>query len=450
MPDKAELTKFLAAYIVESRYDDLPEAVRHEGERAFLNWLGCVYGGCQDPVVEIASSVVEELAGREQATVIGRGRRLDMASEAYLNCMSSCVDSYNDTHLSTIIHPTGPVASALLALAEKYGAKGVDFVHALALGIEVMCRMGIYLQAPPSKIHIGFNMTGLTAGLAAAAAAGKLLGLNQQQMACAFGVVATHAGGLRQGFGDMGGKINAPIASRNGLIAALFAARGFTASDRMLEGPNGYGDCYAGGGNISAAMEGLGHRYELLANMPKPYPCAIVIHPIVDVCLELADMPNFKPDNIERVELTISPVAEKLTSRREPQTAFKAQVSHFHWAAAVLLHKHAGFAEAHEDCVHDPAVIALSHRITAVGDSSVERDEAKAVMYLADGRTRTAHVTHCRGSAARPMTDSEIEQKYLEMATARISPQRAKELMTECWRLRALDDVGDLARRFLF
>src|SRR4051812_44979415 len=198
-----EVTRPLARYIVGSRFDAMPENIRHEGVRAFVNWLGCVLGGSRKNVVQRALATLEQFAGPPQATVIGWGCRIDAPTAALLNTMSNFVNSYNDTHLATVAHPNGAPASALFALAERQKMRGEDLVHALILGTEVSCRLANVIAAPPASCHVGLSTHGVTNVVGAAVATGKILGLDEQRMDWAIGLAVTQAAGIRSSHGSM-------------------------------------------------------------------------------------------------------------------------------------------------------------------------------------------------------------------------------------------------------
>ena len=229
-----EITRRLARYVVESRFDSLPEAVRHEGPRAFVNWFGCVLGGCRDISLDTAQAALAEYCGPPQATIIGRGRRTDIINAAFFNCLSSSSQAYDDTHLATIAHPTGVTAAGMLALAEHKGVSGRDFLHALILGIELQCRMSRMLVEPPAKSALGMFMTGFTGAMGAAAAAGKLLGLDEQRMIWALGIAATQGGGFRETHGTMTVGFVRAHAARCGLVAALLAEVKDSPQERLV------------------------------------------------------------------------------------------------------------------------------------------------------------------------------------------------------------------------
>ncbi len=138
-----DVTRKLAAYVVSAQAAGSPRTrSEEEASRTLLNWMGCAVGGSRDKTVDIAISALSPFCGTGQATVLGRSERLDVLHTALINGISSHIFDYDDTHLRTIIHPAGPVASAILALSEYRPVSGRDFMHALVLGVEVECRIG--------------------------------------------------------------------------------------------------------------------------------------------------------------------------------------------------------------------------------------------------------------------------------------------------------------------
>src|SRR5262245_56245681 len=161
------VTRTLAGWVVASRAEDIPAGVRKEATRSMVNWIGCAVGGSHHETVDRALRALFEFSGPPQATVLGRHERLDILHAALINGISSHVLDYDDTHLKTIIHPAGPVASALLALSERRALSGAAFLHAFILGTEVECRIGNAVY--PSHYDAGWHITG-TAGVFGAAA----------------------------------------------------------------------------------------------------------------------------------------------------------------------------------------------------------------------------------------------------------------------------------------
>jgi 2-methylcitrate dehydratase PrpD len=444
-PATPATTRELADFVVRSRLMHLPDTVRQEGTRAFLNWIGCALGGCRHQAVEVAMAVAEEFSGPKRATVIGHGRRLDGLHAAFINCLASSAHAFDDTHLDTVTHPTGPVAAALLALAERQSIPGTDFLTALVLGIEIECRLSKALLVPPARGQVGWYITGVTGGIGAAAAASKVLGLDRQQTIWALGIAAAQASGFRQTHATMCIGFVPAHAARCGLQAALLAARGFTCSDQILEGPKGFAAVFAEQANLAAATDGLGQTWETLANAYKPYPCGIVIHPVIDACLQMVNETSPDPADIACIRLGVHPLCLTLCDRPAPKDAQEAQVSLQHWTAAALVRGAAGLPEAADACVRDPDVVALRQCIDATPDPSVGRDGALVRIEFKDGSTLEKRVEHCIGSLTRPMTDRELEAKFISQAAPVLPQEQIRALIDLCWRLEALNQISEMA-----
>jgi len=438
-------TRRLARFVLESRWTDLPVAVRHEAVRAFVNWVGCAHGGAFHPAVESALPAIAALAPSGACTVIGRGIRLDPLKAALLNGLSVGAHGYDDAHVQTVIHPAAPTVAALLAYAEQHVVSGAEFLHALVLSHELQCRLSFALAVAPARCHVGHYMTGLTGGIGVAAGVGKLLGLSEQQLVWAMGIASMQGGGFRSSHGTMSAPLVPGYAGRSGLLAAFMAARDFTCHEEPLTGPNGLLQVVGNPPNPAALTDRLGQHWECVNVALKPFPNACLIHAATDACLELARAHRFAPDEIERAEIQAHSLSVSLTGKQEPKDAIEAQVSLYHWAAAALAHGRAGLAEAAEACVQEPGIIALRRRITARVAADLQPDEARATVFLRDGRRLDAEVRPHAGAAQRPLTDEQLTAKFMDQAAPRLGHDRAGALIDICWKLEQSPDVGRAA-----
>ena len=210
-----------------------------------------------------------------QATVLGRAERVDIASAALINGITSHTFDFDDTHLKTIIHPAGPVASAALALAELTGASGRQLIDSLVIGIDVACRIGNTMY--PDHYDRGWHITGSTGMFGAAAACSRLLHLDQQKTAMALGIAASQPIGVREQFGTMTKPFHPGGAARAGMMAALLAKHGFTASSKAIEAPRGFVQVVSDKRSWSEVTDELGERFEISFNTYKPFACGVVI-----------------------------------------------------------------------------------------------------------------------------------------------------------------------------
>jgi 2-methylcitrate dehydratase PrpD len=441
------VTRALARYICSSRYGDLPAGVRHEGERAFVNFVGCAAGGALEDDVQIMVDTLAEFNGAAAATIIGRRERLDALNATFINSMSSSALAFNDTHYASVAHPTSPVAAALLALAERQPVTGEQFVHALVLGVEIQCRVGNILCAPPAQSAVGLSMQGMVGSIGAAVATAKCMGLDENAMVTALGHAANQSSGLRQAQSTMGSHYTPGHAARCGFMASLLASRGFNCCDNVFEGPKGFAVSFATGANPAVALDRLGEAFEISGLAYKPYPSGFVIHPVIDACLDLAKANVFAADDIERVELLVNPLTPKLTDIVAPRDRGQALVSFQHWAAVSLLHKAAGIAQITEAMVHDPVISALRPRITATSMDSMGREAATVRVALKNGKRLEASIADCRGSAKRPMTDEDISVKTLDQLRMVFPADRAERILDQSWKVGSLATVDPFCKQ---
>src|SRR4030081_2148083 len=194
MLHKPDVTQSLAHLVVTTRWDDTPQPVRHQAKRSFMNFFAVALGGCRTSPVEIALRSLAEFSGGSRATVVGRSERIDALSAAFLNAAGANVFDFCDTHVRTVIHPTAPVAPALLAYAELRPVRGVDLLLAFILGNEVQDRIGLAIS--PSHYNRGWHITSTCGVFGAAAGSGKLLALDETRMVSALGTAAAQALGL--------------------------------------------------------------------------------------------------------------------------------------------------------------------------------------------------------------------------------------------------------------
>lgn len=436
-------TRILARYLVSAKAEDLPQGVRTEAARTLVNWVGSALGGARHETVDIAVSAMSPFSGPAQASVLGRAERMDILHAALMNGISSHVHDFDDTHLKTVIHPAGPVASAILALAEYRPVSGREFMHALVLGIEAECRIGNAVY--PAHYDRGWHITGSTGVFGAAAAAGKLLGLTEQQMVWALGVAAVQPVGLREMFGSMTKSFHPGRAAQNGLTAALLAARNFTSSDVGLEGKSGWSHVLSTEQKWGEITENLGRTYEISLNTYKPFACGIVIHPAIDACIQLRNEHRLTAEQIERIDLRVHPLVLELTGKKTPQTGLEGKFSVYFAAAVAIIRGAAGVAEFSDAQVKDAATIALRDRVTATIDPAIREEQVRATITLKDGRRLEKYIEHAVGSVDRPMSNADLEAKFMGNAAGVLPQDRARRLMELCWRAESLPSAAVIA-----
>lgn len=438
-----DVTRLLAGFVVGSQPGDIPDAVQHEACRAILNWLGCAIGGAGHDTVRFAAEALQPFFGPAQAQVVGRRERADILHAALLNGIASHVLDFDDTHLRAI-HPSAPVLPALLALAEWRGLSGRALVHAFILGVEVEERVG--LSVFPEHYDRGYHITGTAGVFGAAAAAGKLLGLDEQHMIWALGIAATQSAGLREMFGSMCKSLHPGRAAQNGLAAALMAERGFTSAAAAIEGRRGFAHVLSTRFDPTVITAGLGEGWELSRNMYKPFACGLVVHAAITGCLELRAAHGLRGPEIARIDARVNPLVPELTGKREPETGLEGKFSIFHALAIAILEGAAGEAQFSTAAVNHPDAIALRRRVAITPDAEIRKLESHVRIELTDGRVLERHVPHALGTLERPMSDADLEAKFRGLCAESFAEDRIAAMIEACWGIRAAADAGALAR----
>lgn len=417
------------------------DAVEHEAHRTFYNWLGCAIGAARHEAADAALSAIQMLEPAAQATVLGRREKVDMANAALLNGITSHTFDFDDTHLKTIIHPAGPVASAVLALAEQRGASGREVIDALVLGIDVACRVGNAMY--PEHYDRGWHITGSTGMLGAAAGCARVLRLGAEQTAMALGIAASQPVGFREQFGTMAKPFHPGGAARAGLVSALLASRGFTASPRALEAPRGFMQVASDKRDWNEITSELGQRFEISFNTYKPFACGIVIHPSIDASVQLRAK-GVAPDQVECIELKVHSLVLELTGKKEPKDGLQGKFSVYHGVAVGLIHGRAGEEEFADAVVTDPQVVALRNKVQASVDDAIDEAAVEMTAVLKDGSRVRVRVDHAIGSLENPLTDAMLEAKFHALAVPVLGAAKARDITAACWSLASMPDVRTL------
>src|SRR5579872_264804 len=442
MLHQEDVTARLAHQVVATRWDDIPREARQQAKRSLLNFFAVALAGCRTETVETALRSLAEFSGGKPTTIIGRGERIDALSAAFLNAASANVHDFCDTHTPTVIHPTAPVAAALLALSELRTVSGSDLLLALVLGNEVQARIALAIS--PSHYNRGWHITSTCGVFGAAAAAGKLMALGERELIWALGIAATQSAGLCECLGTPAKSVSVGNAARNGLLSTLLAAKGLEGPREPLAGPQGLYHALAENPDLSLITEGWGDRWEIMATSYKPYPCGFVIHPVLDCVL---DWRRDHPDaEVVRVAVAGNPLLAVRADRPNISTGREAQVSVQHAVAAALLFGKVGLEHFTDACVRDPRVEALRSKVEVRRDKSFSTIAAAVEITTADGVTHRLTQRAARGSDANPLSDRDLEDK-LQLCAAGWNPRvDVGPLIEAIWGIEQSADVSTLAK----
>jgi 2-methylcitrate dehydratase PrpD len=446
-PGSAEgATRALARLAADTRWEELPAAVRHQACRGLVDLVGVALGGQAHPSVDALLAVVGGIGGRRQATVLGRGLRTAAPLAALVNAHAAHVDDLDDTLMAaeTSLHGTAPVYGAALALGEWRRLPGPAVLAAFVVGFEAAARVALALSA--EHYAAGWHVTGTAGRLGAAAAAGRLLGLAPGPLAAALGLAATQAAGLKAAYGTMAKAHHAGRAAHDGVWAALLAAQGFTGPADVLEARHGMLALYATRPRPER-LDGEGPgRWHVLDDGFKPYPCGSLVHAAIDAAVEIAT--RHRPDAaaIADVEAVVNPHVVTTTGRLAPRTGLEAKFSAVHCIAAALVHgRGLRRSDFEDDAIADPRLGALRARVRLRPDPGMPKAGAALAVRLEDGRALRAEVAAARGTTGRPLSDADLGDKFLGLAEP-VLGRRARRALDRLWAIERAPDVAPVLR----
>ena len=438
-------TNKLAAFIVKTGYEDIPDEAINTAKRCILDCIGVTLAGCTHPIAKIMESYLKEAGGRPSSTVIGLGIKTSPGNAALTNGTLGHVLDYDDFILPGLAHVTVPVLPAVLALGESTDATGKNMLLAYILGNEIFCKLGAAVS--PSHWYKGFHATGTVGTYGAVAAASKLLKLDEEHTINAFGIASSLASGLKQNIGTMTKPLHAGHAAEGGIRAALLAERGFTGAMDAFEGQMGFAKVMADSQDYSV-FDKFANPWDIVHTPPfiKPHPSCSGTHAAMNAMLSLIKEYNIKPNEVEHVNAGMpSGVLEELIYA-EPKSVFQARFSMQFCLAILLLERKAGLAQFTDAKVRDLKTVDLMKQISL----SVDPELAKSVPLECLEKTATVMVRmkngrECKRTAdIRHLTWDEIKSKYEECASLVLPENKLKRSIDIISGLEKLKNLNSL------
>ena len=439
------ITSGFAKFLSGMRYQDLSPNAVHEAKRAVLDWTGVALAGSTHPTVGILLATFDDIGSVPTVTVIGKGgKKLSLLDAPVANGQMGHVLDFDDTHLGgVILHTSTATLPALFALGEKRKASGREAIVALAAAFEAGLRVG---QAAPKHHLAGWHLTGTLGTVAAAAGAARLLGLNEQQMIYALGIACTQAAGMQQNRGSDCKSLHAGKSAYHGVLAANLAARGFTSSPEILEGALGFTKVFSQTQDDAAILAGLGKKWMIEGNGYKPYACGVVMHPLIDAMIAVSKKAKSPGSDIARVEVQVHPDVIRITGIDQPGTGLMSKFSANHAASVAYIDQAAGIVQFSNERSADAGMQELRKRITIKPVASFRLDQAAASVWMKSGTKFDSEIAHAIGTAANPMSDAALSEKFLGNAAPILGESRAKALVNRIWAFETLSDIGEIVR----
>jgi 2-methylcitrate dehydratase PrpD len=426
--------------VLDAAAKPLPGRASYAARRTLFNVLGTAAGAARTTAVETLLTAAREQGGTGSVVVPGRADTVDSYWGALIAGTAAHLDDFDDTHLATVIHPGAAILATLLALAPELDVPGSRYLTAFALGCEAQLRIGNAIS--PSHYDRGWHITGTCGVFGAAVSASVLLGLDSARTAQALALASVMTLGHREAFGSMTKPLHPGKAAVNGVLAARLAAGGITGIADPL-GPGGVLPVLAADVDFGELAGGWGRDWELEKNAFKPYPCGIVAHPAIDAA-SAASAQVGDAASIVSVKVRCHPLVPELMGRRQPVDGLQARFSAYHATAVGLLDSQVGLAQFTDARVRAPEVGRLRRLIALVPSDDCARDEATIHVERIGGKTVSVHISHARGSLARPLTDTELFGKVdrlLEPVLGTGTAQAVSEAVDALGAAPGFDDV---------
>lgn len=451
----------LARTIVDTRYENLPPDGIDIAKKFIIDSIGVgIVGSGAVGNAEIVD-MVKEWGGRKESTILVYGIQVPAPEAAFVNSLFIHSADYDDTDDRTATHANVTALPAALALAEKTRSNGRAFITAVALGVDLICRLAL-----TSHLFHGWHNTTTVGIFGAAAAAGKILGLDQSQMVNALGIAYSQAAGNRQGREDgaLTKRLQPAFATKAGVTSALLAQRGTTGAKNVMQGQWGFFRLYRNYSQeyepdkwAASLKDGLGVRFEGVNLAAKPYPCVRCSHAPIDGALALAIEHDIKPENVQKItihtnERVYDTAGRPFVIRSDPEIDAKFSIPYV--VAVAIAKKEVTLEDFKEETIRRPELLVLASKVAVLVDPEFDGSTSvvgpiRIRVSMTDGTELEKRVEFAKGHLQNPMSDLEFANKFRDCVahSPKLLPkQKTKRLLTLLSELEKIDDIKEVVQ----
>ena len=445
------LTQNLGAFVSSLDFRKIPAAAVETVKRGFIDCVGVMFAGRDEPVVGILRELLFSSPAGESTILYDKGKTTS-PDAALLNAAAAHALDYDDTAIDG--HPSVVLVPAVLAEGERLRSSGAELIAAYVAGYETWAELA---SRDADKHHAkGWHPSAVFGAVAAAAAGARLARLDAVRSAHAIAAAASMAGGLTANFGSMMKPLQVARAAQGGLFAARLAANNFTASPDALEHRGGFLNAFSPAGRVRVDGElAAGKDWHILKNglNLKRYPVCYALHRSIDGLLALGSGKKINPENIKEIELSIGRLQAGMLRHSRPQNALDAKFSAEFAAASAVVAGGVGLAELRDEFVRSAPVQALFPRVkvTAVDDPDPDeplfaRSDTVRVT-LSDGTVLAGEpVSHALGHARNPIGLEELRAKFDDCVGVALAPRRREALFAQLLELETLAETAGIYR----
>ena len=446
------VTRTMAEWAASVTYEDLPTEVVTEAKRFLMDSVGCALGGAQQHDVHIARDVLDECAGKGDATVLVTGERWDPVSASLLNALMILVMDYNDIYWKQDPSHPSDIIPAAMAAAERAGRSGRDLLVGIALAYEFEQRL--CETSFPGVREIGWHHATLTAA-AAPIAAGRMLGLTPEQIQHAIGISASRqctTGSVTAGKLTMMKNTVDPMATQSGVLAALLAEKGYTGPEHVLDGKEGFSHVFSTDWKFDILTDGLGESWRILQCGMKFFPTEALTHAPISATLDLVIDNDLSADEVESVTIySLARAADILAdpSKYDPRSKETADHSLPYVIAAAVADRQVTPLQFTDAKIMDERIRAQLNKVKVIADPEIEAvfpelQRVKVVIRTTDGRELTEQLDYPKGDPRNPLTDAEIAGKFTALADGIATTADVERMRSAINRTEDFDDVREL------
>ncbi len=445
------ITHKMADFAVNLKYEDLPDEVVHQAKRFLLDSIGCAFGGWDTEDVQIQHRLHQQMGGAPEATVLVSGVQMPMSHATLLNSLLIRALDYNDIYWEEDpSHPSDLIPAALTP-GEALGKSGKEVITAIVLAYEFEQRMCEF--AHPGIRERKWHHATLT-GFVSPIVAGKILGLNTEQMVNAIGISGSHTctlGAVTAGkLTNMKNTVD-PLAVQSGVIAALLAREGYTGPEHVIDGKEGLVEALGPEFELEVLTRDLGKDWRILRCSMKAYAAEALTHSPITAVQKIVTEHHLKPQDIQEVLVkTIARAADILSdpSKYHPTTKETADHSLPYCLAAVIVDGMVTPAQFKEEKLRDPQIRELLPRIKVVAEPEFEKlfprlKATEVTITTTDGRQFTLRVDYPRGDYRDPMSEEELLAKFDSMVLEKVGKEKRDRMVELILNLEKIDDVRD-------
>jgi 2-methylcitrate dehydratase PrpD len=438
-------------FIKTLEFDQLPSGVVRKAKDCIIDTIGCtLLGIAVADNAKILSQLMKELGGKPEATIFGDGFRTTTINAALANGTSGHSFDLDDTHRDCFFHVGVSTIPAILASAEKTGRSGKEVITAVVAAYEIAVRLALAVN--PALRLKGFQTTATCGTFGAAVGAGKILGLNEEQLINTLGLAGSQAGGIFQFIedGDMSKRFYAGKAAANGMLAALLAQKGYTGPYRVLEGRYGFPAVFAGEYKSELMREGLGEKFKILEMGIKIHAACRFANTPIDAALMLVEKYGIKPEDVEKGLIRACKISVDQLNKQDVKTLLDSQLSGPFSVALAIAHGRAGYRDFLRG-IQEKSVLDLAKKITMVEDPRLGLQDRTAIVDITtkDGKTYSQEVNLPKGEPEIPLSKKEIEGKFRDFASITLETKKIESALDILNDLENLNDFSELVKRLV-